>query len=138
MKKIIKRWFVRFSVKTKRWFKNNPLNQKRELTKNETICLSICRKLISHPESVFLIAPVSLKRYIKNEPLGLFVVLDVTQVTITNHVYHYDVRLTYDEWDKLRKIYDSKTEKIRQDYETEIRSQIVFSLSSILKKVSDS
>ena len=88
MKKLLKRWFKRLSVKTKRWFRNNPLNQKRELTKNETICLSICRKLINHPESVFLIAPVSLKRYIKNEPLGLFVVLDDTQVSITNHVYH--------------------------------------------------
>jgi hypothetical protein len=136
MKKLLKRWFKRLSVKSKRWFKNNPLNPKRELTKNETICLSICRKLISHPDSKFLIAPVSHKRYIKNENLGLFVVLDDTQVSITNHVYHYDVNLTFDEWDKLRKIYDAKTEKIRQDYESEIRSQIVHSLSTILEKVS--
>ena len=134
MKKTIKRWFKRSLVKTIRFFKR--IHQKRKLTKNENLCIAICRKLINHPDSNFLVAPVSFKRYIKNESLGLFVVLDDTQVSITNHVYHYDVDLTHDEWDKLRKIYDAKTEKIRQDYEEEIRSQIVHSLSSILKKVS--
>lgn len=136
MKKLIKRLYKRLRVRIGRWMRDNTLNPKRELTKNEMICVAICRKLINHPDSKFLIAPLSYKRYIKNQTLGLFVVLEDNQISITNHVYHYDVNLTFREFQKLSKQYDSKTEKIRQDYEDEIKSQIVHSLSTILEKVS--
>lgn len=125
-------------VKIAIWRRDNTFNPKRELTKNESICIAICRKLIHHPDSKFLIAPITFKRYIKNQTLGIFVVLDDAQISITNHVYHYDVNLTFREWDKIRNQYDSKTEKMRQTYEDEIRSQIVHSLSTILEKVSKS
>lgn len=137
MKKLIKRIYKRLLIKIYLWLRNNStFNPKREMTKNEAICISICRKLINHPDSKFLIAPLSHKRYLKNQTLGLFIVLESTQISITNHVYHYDVTLTLREWEKIAKQYDSKTEKIRQDYENEIKSQIVHSLSTILEKVS--
>ena len=137
MKKILKKWVTRLLVKIILKFKKSEfLTPKRELTKNEMICVSICRKLINHPDSKFLIAPLSHKRYIKNQTLNLFVVLEHTQISITNHVYHYDVNLTLREFEKLSRLYDAKTEKLRQDYEDEIKSQIVHSLSTILEKVS--
>lgn len=136
MKKLLKRWIKRFFVKLNRWSKNNAFNPKRPLTKNESLCIAICRRLINHADSKFLIAPVSQRRYIKNQTLNLFVVLEENQVSITNHVYHYDVNLTESEYRKLRKLYDLKTESIRQNYEDEIKSQIVHSLSTILEKVS--
>ena len=46
------------------------------------------------------------------------------------------MNLTESEYRKLRKLYDLKTESIRQNYEDEIKSQIVHSLSTILEKVS--
>jgi hypothetical protein len=67
--------------------------------------------------------------------LGLFIVLDDRKISITNHVYHYDVVLSQRDWDKLVVSYDNKTEKIRNGFEDEIKSQIVHSLSSILEKI---
>jgi hypothetical protein len=67
--------------------------------------------------------------------LGLFIVMDDRKISITNHVYHYDVVLSQRDWDKLVILYDNKTEKIRNGFEDEIKSQIVHSLSSILEKI---
>ena len=38
-------------------------------------------------------------------------------------------------WDRITNMYDNKTEKIRQEFETEMKSQIKHSLSTILTKV---
>ena len=61
--------------------------------------------------------------------------MDDRKISITNHVYHYDVVLSQRDWDKLVVLYDNKTEKIRNGFEDEIKSQIVHSLSSILEKI---
>ena len=84
-----------------------------------------------------MIAPLSEKRYIKNATLNLFVVLEDRQVSITNHVYHYDVRLSDRDWYKIIRNYDEKTDNLRMGYENEIKSQIVHSLSKILGKISE-
>lgn len=133
-----KREFKRTYVKFILWYKYKILGPDIEKNSNELICTSICRKLMSHSDSEFAIAPISNKKYIKNKTLGLFVVLIDRQISITNHVYHYDVMVTQREWDKLMSLYDQKTEKIRQEYESEIHSQIKHSLHTILEKVSNS
>lgn len=137
MKKLIKRLWKRFYVKYSIWHKYNAFKGKEIRSKNEIICMAICRKMITHPDSKFMIAPLSDKRYIKNETLGIFVVLEDRMVSITNHVYHYDVRLVDRDWYKITKSYDEKTEDLRMGYENEIRSQIVYSLSSILDKITE-
>ena len=109
-----------------------------ELSENERTCVSICRGLIRHDDSKFLIAPLSGKRYIRNTTLDLFVILDDRRVSMTNHVYHYDVRLVQRDWDRLITMYDGKTEKIRIDLENQIKSQINYSLHTILEKVNGS
>ncbi len=134
LKRVIKRMYVKFIL----WHKYNISNKNILRNSNEIICTSICRKLISHPISEFSIAPISDKKYIKNKTLGLFVVLGDRQVSITNHVYHYDVIISQREWDKLMLLYNKKTEKIIQEFESEIHSQIKHSLHTILEKVSNS
>ena len=109
----------------------------KSLDENSKICLNICRRLIRDKHSKFLIAPISGKRYIKNSELGLFVIMDGGKISITNHVYHYDIYLGMKEWERISKIYDARTESDRQIYENEIHNQIEFSLQSILDKVSD-
>jgi hypothetical protein len=61
--------------------------------------------------------------------------MDDRKISITNHVYHYDIVLSQRDWEKLNVLYDNKTEIMRQGYEDEIKSQIVHSLSSILEKI---
>ncbi len=131
MKKYFKELYVKFMV----WQKYKALSPNHKVTENEIICTSICRKLINDPTSKFLIAPLSYKRYIKNDKLNIFVILDDNQISVSNHIYHYDVTITQRAKDKLCTLYDSKVEKLRQEYEDEIKSQIVHSLSSILQKI---
>jgi hypothetical protein len=135
MKKFFKRLTKRLYVKAMLWYRYRFCTNVKSSEDNEKICTAICRKLMNHPDSKFLIAPLSYKRYIKNSKLGLFVVMDERRVAITNHVYHYDVVLQQTDWIRLTQLFDSKTEKIRQEYETEIKSQIIHSLSTILEKI---
>jgi len=103
--------------------------------KNEIKSSAICRRLIAHPNSKFLIAPLSHKRYIKNDPLGMFIVLSNNRINITNHIYNYDVNLSPFISDKLNDMFDNKVELLRQSFETEIKSQIKHSLTTILEKL---
>jgi hypothetical protein len=137
MKKFFKRLWKRKYVKYTLWLQYRAFKPKEEKTQNESICNAICRKMIAHEDSKFMIAPISDKRYIKNATLNLFVVLEDRQVSITNHVYHYDVRLTDRDWYKLIRSYNERTEDLRMGYENEIKSQIVHSLSKILDKISE-
>lgn len=107
-----------------------------EISDYEKTCTAICRKMINNEFSKFSIAPLSDKKYIINEKLGMFIVLQETKLEITNHVYHYEVTLDQRSAKRLHTMFDNKTEKIRLEYENQIRSQISDSLLSILKKVS--
>jgi hypothetical protein len=82
-----------------------------------------------------MIAPISNKRYIVNKNLGIFILFEDNKIEITNHVYHYIVRLEEKEMVKLIGIFDRKTEEIRIRFEEEILSQIKNSLSSILERI---
>jgi hypothetical protein len=138
MIEFIKRFFKRRYIKYLIWIRYKKFEGATgevPLGPNERLCKSICHKLINQDDSKFLIAPISGKRYIKNSRLGLFIILDDKRISITNHVYHYDVSLNEREWDRLSKMYDNKTEKIRQDFEKEMVSQIKNSLNSILEKI---
>jgi len=131
LRKLFRRLYVKWRLKTKyKWLQNET-----KISETETLCLSICRSMISHANSKFLIAPLSMVRYIKNEDLGLFVILDERNISITNHVYHYDVRVCQRDWDRITTMYDGKTEKIRKEYEDEIMTQIKFSLKNIHDRI---
>jgi hypothetical protein len=134
MKKFFKQLYVKWVI----WLRFKSLKPSEELTDNQRICLNICRSLINHPDSKFLIAPISGERFIKNTELNLFVILEGRQISITNHVYHYDVTLYDREWERLTRLYDNKTEYTRQQYKEEIKSQIKNSLQVILDKVKSS
>ena len=131
-RKKIKRLKVRYLM----WERDSKfLKPENENTEYEKICLSICRKLINHKESKFSIAPISDKKYIINEAMGMFVVFQDQTVEITNHVYHYVVKLDGRESNRLHSMFNNKTEKIRLAYEDKIKAQISNSLHKIYEKV---
>lgn len=135
MKRYFKRFFKRMGLKLYLRFKSISRTNMSSIDENEIKSSAICRKLISHPDSTFLIAPLSHKRYIRNEPLGMFIVLSDKRINITNHVYNYDVNLSDIVSDKLSKMFDYKVESQRLSFETEIKSQIKHSLTTILGKL---
>lgn len=131
----MKHFFKRLKLKIYLKIRNIIKPNMSSVDKNEIKSSAICRKLISHPDSKFLIAPLSHKRYIKNDLLGMFIVLSNNRINITNHIYNYDVNLSPAISDKLNDMFDNKVEFLRQTFETEIKSQIKHSLTTILEKL---
>lgn len=129
------RYFKKLRLKLYLRFKKITKTDMSLIDKNEVKSSAICRKLISRSDSVFLIAPLSHRRYIKNDALGMFIVLSDSRINITNHVYNYDVNLSVTVSDKLNRLFDDKVESLRISFETEIKSQIKHSLTTILEKL---
>jgi hypothetical protein len=108
-----------------------------EVTSYEKTCFQICLKAIKHPDSKFMIAPKSEKRYIENKTMDLFITIDFGRVDLTNHVYHYSVKLSERDHQRINYIFDTETEKRRLSYEDLINSQIKNSLHNVLERISN-
>jgi hypothetical protein len=130
-KHLFKRLGLRIYIYYHRMFSRNRSNY----TNNEIKSSAIFRKLVNHPGSTFLIAPLSLKRYIKNEKLGIFILLSDLRLNITNHIYNYDIDINEDLSKRLQSMFDKKVEAARMELETEMQSQIQHSLLKILDKL---
>ena len=136
MKKSIVKFFKRFYVKLVLINRKFSSDARQPISQTQKMSMSITRKLIGHPNSKFDIAPKSRKRYVTNSEVDLFIILDNRGISITNHVYHYDVILSDRNWYKIVKMYDAKVEELTQKVEDQVMSQIEHSLDNILNKVS--
>ena len=129
----MKRLLKKIGIKIYKLFKRN---KRKDVSENEIKAAAICRKLINHPLSKFLIAPLSKKRYIRNEKLRMFIIISDNKIRIVNHVYSYDIVIIESEYQRLEKMFDNKVESMRLKFEEEINSQIEVSLTTIIKKLS--
>lgn len=103
----------------------------------EKSSVEICKKLIEKTSSKLTFAPKSLKRFIKNDEYEMFIVIENRTINLINHVYSYTVYIENTElFLELIDKFDYELENRRQELETDIKSQIVHSLTNILKKVS--
>jgi hypothetical protein len=140
MKIRIKRFFSRIKLRLYLWTKGSskmvPTFQEESLSYEKT-CFKICLKVIQHRDTEFMIAPVSEKRYLKNEDMKIFITLTDRRVEITNHVYNYNVKLNPRDWQRLTYIFDGEADKRRLNYENEVNSQITNSLHNILDQISN-
>jgi len=108
-----------------------------QTTSYEKTCFMICLKVIKHPTTKFMIAPMSSKRYMENKELDIFITMDFTRIDLTNHVYHYSVKLSNRDWERVTQIFDTETEKRRLNYEETVNSQIKNSLHNVLERISN-
>lgn len=133
MKRIFKKIYIKYLKLIRDGF-----NQKKpdDLTSYEQKATSIFRKMLRHESSKFTIAPLSGKKYIVNQDLGIFIVIDDSFLEITNHIYHYEIKLQYSNSTKLHKLFNTRVEEDALSYEKEIKSNIKMSLDTILTKVS--
>lgn len=136
MKKLFKRFYKRFKVKMARYLRNN-MKTYEEVEPHEKTGFKICIKLISDKDSDFMIAPMSQKRFIVNEKLNIFIIIDYGRVEITNHIFHYDVKLSIRDYERLIYIYDTETEKRRVNTEKEVKSNIKNSLETVLERLTE-
>lgn len=126
LRRLVQKWYismVRMST---------PTIEKSEYEKD---CIAICKKLISKEDTILLLTPISNKRYIRNEELQIFVILEGHSVKVINHVYSYTVFLDQKPWDNVILTFDTEVEKRRKNFEKEITSNIKHSLQNILKNI---
>ncbi len=98
-------------------------------------CTAICRRLIHNPNSELLIAPISRKKYIKNEQYGIFITMEDGEVTITNHTYSYFIKLPDVDWSKLKDFFKKEMEERALQMEKDLDVQIKHSLETIYSKI---
>ena len=72
-----------------------------------------------------------------NKDMDIFITLDEGTADLTNHIYHYNVKLTIRAWERITYVFDLEAEKRRLEYEEKINSQIKNSLHNVLKRISD-
>jgi hypothetical protein len=139
MEKKIIRFFKRLKLRFYIWIKKGRVipTYEDQTTSYEKTCFMICLKVIKHPSTKFMIAPMSSKRYMENKELDIFITMDYTRIDLTNHVYHYSVKLSNRDWERVTQIFDIETEKRRLNYEETVNSQIKNSLHNVLERISN-
>ena len=115
----------------------NKFDPPKQISEEENFCYEICEKLINNPQSKLTIAPLSNKRYIKNDETSMFIVIGNGGIMLINHVYSYNIYCEYyEKYNELIKMFDNEVEKKRLQLETEIKSNIQHSLKKILEGLS--
>jgi hypothetical protein len=140
MKKRIERFLKRLKLKLYIWTTKGAgsfATQEEEISSYEKTCFLICLKTIKHKNTKFMIAPMSQKRYLENKDMDIFITINDGRIDLTNHIYHYDVKLSKRDWERITYVFDTETEKRRLNYEDTINSQIKNSLHSVLERVSN-
>ena len=136
MKKFFKRIYKRFKLRLNKIGRSSSMKTYEEVELHEKTAFKICVKLISDKDSDFMIAPMSQKRFIINEKLNLFILIDYGRVEITNHVFHYDVKLSRRDYERITYLYDTETEKRRTNTEMTIKSNIKNTLEKVYDAIS--
>lgn len=103
---------------------------------DEKITFEICFKLLDDVNSKLTLAPLSHKRFIKNETKDMFIVLHEHSVKLINHIYSYSVYISNTNlYAELVDKFDKKLDDERMKLETEFNNNINHSLEEILKKL---
>jgi hypothetical protein len=97
----------------------------------ELDCLKICKKLINRSDSVLLLTPITNKRYIKNDTLGIFITIEGSLVKVINHKYSYVVPMSDRSITEVTNHFNLTVEDHRKKMEDEISSNIKHSLRDI-------
>jgi hypothetical protein len=109
---------------------------KEPVPADEKITIEICNKLLDDLDSKLTLAPISNKRFIKNESKDMFIVLHQHSVKLINHIYSYSVYISNSEdYSDLVGKFDKKLDDERMKLEDEINNNINHSLEEILKKL---
>ena len=127
LKRTIQKSYIEFRRKTR-----IPEEGRSEYTQE---FMAIHKKLIKNKETELLFAPISSKRYLKNEKFGITVVLHGRNAEIINHVYSYSIHLDPKSWEKVDREFNEELENRREEFEVEIKANIKKSLQNIINSM---
>ena len=97
----------------------------------QTSAYLICKRLIEKEGTILLMAPLSGKRYIKQDDGNLFIIIGHDSIQIINHVYSYTIPMSGHTLIKTFDAFDNKLEVERTKLEFDVKSNIQKSLNQI-------
>lgn len=126
MKKYLKNLIIKFMLK-----------RHRHISKEERYAIIISKRLIDDSTSELLMHPTHQKYYIKYPQKQIFVVLELqpNEITIINHVYCYNVKLSQEVANTIENNFIVELEKRRQRMENEYMKNIEHSLQTIAREL---
>lgn len=111
-------------------------NTKPIISDEEKYAVEIAKNLIKLEDSVLYIAPISNKLFIRHDKKNIYIVIDVRNLLIINHIYSYSVYIESDElYSSLIDFFNQTLEKKRDEFEKEIKKNIQHSLKNILENM---
>lgn len=108
-----------------------------EQKKYAGMCMTIAKKLICKEDSILLFTPITQKYYIHNYELGIYMVIDNGVLSVTNHSYSYEVKLTGKNERILTKKFERELETRADKMDIEILSQIKESLINAYNQINN-
>lgn len=108
-------------------------------TEKESKVIYIVKSLIRDESSIMLIAPISGKKYIKNETRGMFVIIDDVNITLSSSksMFYYNIIIHENVFKKISRNYDNVLESRRNKMEKETISGVTSSLDFIASHIND-
>lgn len=121
------------------------LKFKQKITKvyipnnKEEKAIHIVKTLIKDETSVMLIAPISNKKYIKNENRKMFVIMEDVNLTLASskYMYYYDLTVNLKVASMLSKKFNNVLESRRNIMEKEMIEGVTSNLDFISKHMDD-
>jgi len=108
--------------------------RKSPLLQDEQLVVDIITKMISDPETILMVAPVSGKYYMEHKRLKYVVVISSETIKLTNLEWNFTFRIPYNEIAKLVNLVTIRIEEDRLVMETKMDMNEI----AILTKISGS
>ena len=123
--------YISFYKKTNGDFK--PVNS------TERKIIKIVGKTLSDSETVIQYNKDNGKYYAKQKSAEMLIILDCNEkeITIINHIYEYNIKLSFRVSGFLYTMFNKETSKRCSDTETEYRKNIKNSLDSIISRINN-
>jgi len=97
----------------------------------------IFRKMIKCQESDLLMSPISQKQYVRNDEKSILLILDNYELTVINHVFSYNIRISQRTNKALNDAFNVELEKRRLEMELSFKENVKHSLKTILVKIDE-
>lgn len=135
-KRFYHRMWLKIAIRFKRMFDPRSIES---ITRTERDAIYIFNTLTKDPGSELYIHPSYDKYYIKSPKTGIFVTITThhPEISIINHVYGYNVKLSIRAMNGMVKIFLKEVEKRRLHMENEYTSNIEHSINNIAKTIKE-
>lgn len=113
------------------------ISSSERIGESERDAAMIFRKMLKLDESELLMSPISQKKYVKNDAAQILLILDSYELTVINHIFSYNIRMSSKNVKSLSDAFNTEIEKRRLEMEESFRENVKHSLKTIMVKIDE-